>query len=177
MTERTMSDRLHGIWRDWRGFLLFIAVMLVFRSAIADWNQVPSGSMQPTILIGDRIVVDKLAYDLRIPFTLRRLARWHEPERGDVVTFPSPKNEQLLVKRIVGIPGDVVSLSDNVLTINGEQASYTTPGRRSRPTRGGRRALPVPLPHRDHPRQHADDHAGTWRPGFRRHVVRSGDGA
>ena len=121
-----MRERLHSIWRDWRGFLLFIAVMLIFRSAIADWNQVPSGSMQPTILIGDRIVVDKLAYDLRIPFTLRRLARWHEPERGDVVTFPSPKNEQLLVKRIVGIPGDVVALNDNVLSINGETASYAT---------------------------------------------------
>ncbi len=126
MAERLMSERLHSLWRDWRGFVLFIAVMLVFRSAIADWNQVPSGSMQPTILIGDRIVVDKLAYDLRIPFTLRRLARWHEPERGDVVTFPSPKNEQLLVKRVVGIPGDVVALQDNVLTINGEKASYTT---------------------------------------------------
>ncbi len=121
-----MNDRLQTIWRDWRGFVLFIAVMLVFRSAIADWNQVPSGSMQPTILIGDRIVVDKLAYDLRIPFTLHRLASWHEPERGDVVTFPSPKDEQLLVKRIIGIPGDVVSLRNNVLTINGETASYTT---------------------------------------------------
>ena len=121
-----MSERIQSIWRDWRGFVLFIAVMLVFRSAIADWNQVPSGSMQPTILIGDRIVVDKLAYDLRIPFTLRRLARWHEPERGDVVTFPSPKDETLLVKRIVGIPGDEVSLKDNILTINGEKASYST---------------------------------------------------
>lgn len=121
-----MPEKLHDIWRDWRGFVLFIAVMLVFRSAIADWNQVPSGSMQPTILIGDRIVVDKLAYDLRLPFTLQRLVRWHEPERGDVVTFPSPKDEQLLVKRIVGIPGDVISLEDNVLTINGETASYTT---------------------------------------------------
>ena len=126
MVKPAVSDRLQSIWRDWRGFVLFIAVMLIFRSAIADWNQVPSGSMQPTILIGDRIVVDKLAYDLRIPFTLRRLVRWHEPERGDVVTFPSPKDEQLLVKRIVGIPGDVVSLSDNVLTINGERASYAT---------------------------------------------------
>lgn len=121
-----MPDKLHAVWRDWRGFALFIVVMLVFRSAIADWNQVPSGSMQPTILIGDRIVVDKLAYDLRLPFTLQRLARWHEPERGDVVTFPSPKDEQLLVKRIVGIPGDVVALEDNVLTINGETAGYTT---------------------------------------------------
>jgi signal peptidase I len=98
--------------------------MLLFRSAIADWNQVPSGSMIPSILVGDRIVVDKLAYDLRIPFTLTRIARWHEPQRGDVVTFPSPKDERLFVKRIVGLPGDTVELRSNHLTINGETANY-----------------------------------------------------
>ena len=121
-----MADRLRVIWRDWRAFVLFIVVMLIFRSAIADWNQVPSGSMLPTILVGDRIVVDKLAYDLRVPFTLRRLMRWDEPARGDVVTFPSPEDEKLLVKRIIGIPGDVITLADNVLTINGEQATYAS---------------------------------------------------
>ncbi len=120
-----MTERLRAIWRDWRAFLLFIVVMLIFRSAIADWNQVPSGSMLPTILVGDRIVVDKLAYDLRVPFTLTRLARWHEPERGDVVTFSSPEDERLLVKRIVGIPGDVIALEGNVLVVNGERAEYT----------------------------------------------------
>ncbi len=119
-----MAGRLNGIWRDWRGFALFIAVMLVFRSAIADWNQVPTKSMQPTILVGDRIVVDKLAYDLRLPFTLTRLARWEEPARGDVVTFNSPRDELLLVKRVIGVPGDVVALENNVLVINGERASY-----------------------------------------------------
>jgi signal peptidase I len=119
-----VADRLYTIWRDWQGFILFIAVMLIFRSAIADWNQVPSGSMVPTILVGDRIVVDKLAYDLRLPFTLQRILRWDEPARGDVVTFPSPEDERLLVKRIIGIPGDQVQLADNRLIINGEQASY-----------------------------------------------------
>lgn len=114
-----------NLWRDWRTFLLFIAIMLVFRSAIADWNQVPSGSMKPSILVGDRIVVDKLAYDLRIPFTLRRIARWAEPRRGDVVTFHSPADERLFVKRIVGLPGDVVELRNNRLIINGERATYT----------------------------------------------------
>ncbi|MFV2089891.1 MAG: signal peptidase I, partial [Pseudomonadales bacterium] len=108
-----MNNRLYTIWRDWQGFILFIAVMLIFRSAIADWNQVPSGSMVPTILVGDRIVVDKLAYDLRIPFTLQRIFRWGEPQRGDIVTFPSPEDERLLVKRVIGIPGDEITLVDN----------------------------------------------------------------
>ena len=111
------------LW-EWRGVWLFIAIMLVFRSAIADWNQVPSGSMIPSILAGDRIVVDKLAYGLRIPFTLQRLAHWAEPERGDVVTFVSPLDERLLVKRIIGLPGDRVAMKDNVLSINGSTAIY-----------------------------------------------------
>jgi signal peptidase I len=111
-------------WREWRGFVLFIAVMLVFRSAIADWNQVPTGSMIPSILEGDRIVVDKLAYDLRVPFTFVRLARWSDPHRSDVITFESPQDGKLLVKRVIGIPGDEVQLTDNRLTINGEVATY-----------------------------------------------------
>jgi len=119
-----MRSRLTTLWLDWRAFLLFIAVMLVFRSAIADWNQVPSGSMYPSIFVGDRIVVDKLAYDLRIPFTLQRIARWNDPQRGDVVTFPSPEDERLLVKRIVAVPGDTVALDHNELIINGQRASY-----------------------------------------------------
>ncbi len=98
--------------------------MLVFRSAIADWNQVPSGSMIPSIMVGDRIVVDKLAYDLRIPFTLQSIFRWDEPERGDVVTFPSPMDEKLLVKRIIGLPGDEVELINNRLIVNQVVAEY-----------------------------------------------------
>ncbi len=111
-------------WREWRGFILFIVVMLLFRSAIADWNQVPTGSMIPSILEGDRIVVDKMAYDLRVPFTFVRLARWANPERSDVITFESPKDAKLLVKRVIGVPGDKVQLQKNRLTINGEVATY-----------------------------------------------------
>lgn len=121
-----MTPPIRGrrVWREWRGFAAFLVVMLVFRSAVADWNQVPSGSMLPSILVGDRIVVDKMAYDLRLPFTLKRIARWHDPERGDVVTFTSPEDDRLLVKRIVAVPGDQVSLQDNRLLINGVAASY-----------------------------------------------------
>jgi signal peptidase I len=113
-----------NLWRDWRGFVVFIFVMVIFRSAVADWNQVPSGSMLPSILIGDRVVVDKLAYDLRVPLTLTRVARWDNPQRSDIVTFQSPKDGLLLIKRVIGIPGDIVSLQDNRLSINGIAGEY-----------------------------------------------------
>lgn len=119
-----MRERLVKFWRDWRGIVLFIAIMLVFRSAVADWNQVPSGSMKPRILDGDRIVVDKLAWDLRVPFTDTRLTRWANPARGDVVTFENPVDGRLFVKRVVAVPGDVVEWRRRQLTINGEAATY-----------------------------------------------------
>ncbi len=118
-------SRLRTFWLDWRGFFAFIAIMLVFRSAIADWNQVPSGSMKPSILIGDRILVDKLAYDLRVPFTLTRITAWSDPKRGDVVTFPNPVDERLFVKRVIGLPGDIVELRRNELIVNGVPATYS----------------------------------------------------
>lgn len=118
------TSRPRRIWQEWRGFIMFVAVMLVFRSAVADWNHVPSGSMEPSILVGDRIVVDKLAYDLRVPFTLVRLASWRAPGRGDVVTFSSPEDERLMVKRVIAVPGDRVSMHKNQLKVNGVAAEY-----------------------------------------------------
>ncbi len=110
--------------KEWRGFFLFVALMLVFRSIIADWNHVPSGSMRPTLLIGDRVVVNKLAFDLRVPFTFIRIWSHSDPVRGDIITFESPKDGKLLIKRVIGIPGDRVELNDNNLSVNGIGASY-----------------------------------------------------
>ena len=86
--------------------------------------------MVPTILGGDRLVVDKLAYGLRVPFTLTHLAQWDDPQRSDIVTFPTPDTNpenhgELYVKRIVAIPGDTIQLKQNVLIINGIAARYT----------------------------------------------------
>lgn len=120
-----MKDKLMTFWREWRTLIVFLAVMVVFRSAIADWNQVPSGSMQPTILEGDRVVVNKLAYDLKVPFTTWHIAEWDAPKRGEIVTFYSPKDERLLIKRVIGIPGDTIAMRNNQLFINGEAAVYT----------------------------------------------------
>lgn len=117
--------RARAFWKEWRFFFLFIAVMLVFRSALADWNHVPSGSMKPSILIGDRVVVNKVAYDLRVPFTMLRISRWGNPERGDIITFPNPVDERLFIKRVIGAPGDVIEFKRNKLIINGVPAEYT----------------------------------------------------
>lgn len=117
--------KLQALWAEWRTLILFLVVMVLFRSAIADWNQVPTGSMKPTILEGDRVVVNKLAYDLKVPFTTWHLAEWAEPSRGEIVTFYSPADENLLIKRVIGTPGDVISLRNNQLFINEEPATYS----------------------------------------------------
>lgn len=116
--------------RAWLAVALAVVVLLAFRSTVADWNRIPTGSMLPAILPGDRILVDKLAYDLRVPFTLQRLARRADPARGDIATFLSPEDGRLLVKRVVAIPGDEVALRDNRLVVNGVAAFYRPePGR------------------------------------------------
>ncbi len=107
------------------GMAVMVVVAFSFRSAIADWNDVPTGSMKPTILIGDRIFVNKLAYDLKIPFTQVRVATWGQPLRGDIVTCWSPADGARLVKRVVGVPGDVLEMIDGRLVVNGRMLAYT----------------------------------------------------
>ncbi|WP_374569124.1 signal peptidase I [Ideonella sp.] len=111
--------------KDNRGFLLFLLCFGFVRTAVADWNPIPTGSMRPTILEGDVVFVNRLAFDAKIPLTDVSIARLGEPRRGDVVTFSSPKDGTRLIKRIVGLPGDVVQMRDEVLFVNGEQAEYT----------------------------------------------------
>ena len=106
------------------GFLIFVLCFGFFRTAIADWNPIPSASMQPTLLEGDVVLVDRLAYDFKVPLTDVSLARLGEPRRGDVVTFTSPKDGVRLIKRLVGLPGDVVELRNELLLVNGVPAQY-----------------------------------------------------
>ena len=107
-----------------KGFILFIILMSVFRSAIADWNSVPSGSMKPTIEIGDRIGINKLAYDIKIPFINHSLLRLSEPQRGDIIVFESKAAETRMVKRVIGQPGDRIAMNNNQLIINGQPVQY-----------------------------------------------------
>ena len=112
-------------WREWVKPLLVIGlVMFSFRSAVADWNDVPTGSMKPTILEGDRIFINKVAYDLKVPFTTIRIAQWEDPVWGDVVVLRSPEDRKRLVKRVVGLPGDTLEVRGIYLFRNGERATY-----------------------------------------------------
>ncbi|RYF42635.1 MAG: signal peptidase I, partial [Comamonadaceae bacterium] len=120
-----------------RGFLVFLLCLGFFRTAIADWNPIPSASMRPTLLEGDVVLVNRLAYDFKLPLTDVSVAHLGEPSRGDVVTFTSPADGVRLIKRLVALPGDVVELRDEVLVINGQPARYADPQRVAEPTEQG----------------------------------------
>lgn len=112
-------------WREYKTTLLFILLMCLFRSALADWNHVPTGSMKPSILEGDQIGINKIAYDLRLPFTHISLIHLADPERGDVVVFDSKAADKRLVKRVIGLPGDTIAMRDDHLIINGQPLAYS----------------------------------------------------
>jgi signal peptidase I len=125
MTKEALRGGASWFWREWLKPLLLVVIVLgSFRSAVADWNDVPSGSMKPTILEGDRIFVNKVAYDLKVPFTTWHLAQWGDPVRGDIVVLWSPVDGKRLVKRVVGIPGDTIEVRAGKLLVNGKPAAY-----------------------------------------------------
>ncbi len=110
--------------RENRGYIVFILLFAVFRTAIADWNPIPSGSMHPNLLEGDVVFVNRLAYNVKVPLTDIIVARLDEPRRGDIVTFSSPKDGTRLIKRVIALPGDRIEMRDKQLVINGKKADY-----------------------------------------------------
>lgn len=124
MRAERLSRWIRGQWRRWRATIfLVVFVILPVKSSLADFNWVPTGSMNPTILEGDLVFVNKVAYDLRVPFTLHRLAAWSAPHRGDIVICFAPDDGTRLVKRVVGLPGDEISMANGRLFINGQPAT------------------------------------------------------
>ncbi|MEE9404525.1 MAG: signal peptidase I [Algisphaera sp.] len=163
-----------GLWKGWiRPFLVVILVVTALRSSLVDWNDVPTGSMIPTIAIGDRIVVNKLAYGFNPPFNGPKLTiplvniewdnpadtlpgfYWSSPKRSDIVTFWKPSTQQLvyeaakrkglaeaeardisaaskysggtrMIKRVVAIAGDVISMKPATLDHNGKPYRYSS---------------------------------------------------
>ena len=144
-----------------RGFLLFLLCFGFLRTAVADWNPVPSGSMRPTILEGDVVFVDRVAYDLKLPFTRFALASFADPQRGDIVTFVSPQDGARLLKRIVAVPGDAIEMRAGVLYLDGAAATYTDESTQPEPFAYGGTMPSV------HAREHVagTEHAVQFLPG------------
>ena len=104
-----------------RSFFPVLLVVLVLRSFIVEPFRIPSGSMIPTLMVGDFILVNKYAYGIRLPVVHTKLVDLGEPKRGDVVVFRYPRNPDLdYIKRVVGLPGDHISYRNKRLVINGE---------------------------------------------------------
>ena len=119
-----------------RTFFPIILVVLVLRAFIAEPFRIPSGSMMPTLLPGDFILVNKYTYGVRLPVTNYKMIDMGEPQRGDIAVFRFPKNLSLdYIKRIVGLPGDKIAYRDKQIFINGEPVPqewlgrYTGPGK------------------------------------------------
>ena len=120
-----IMNKVISIIKNNKNFLIFITVLFIFRGAIADWHPVPTGSMKPTILEGDVIWENKLAYDLQVPFTDISLARLSEPKRGEIIVFTSKAANKRMIKRLIGLPGEIIEIKKNQLFINGDPANYS----------------------------------------------------
>jgi signal peptidase I len=123
--------RLSGLWEQVGTLLVAILVALLFRQLVMEPFRIPSGSMLPTLLVGDHLFVNKFAYGARVPFSNARLPAWREPQRGDIVVFavgsdgietlPADRTDlprEDFVKRIVGLPGDRIEFRDGALFVN-----------------------------------------------------------
>ena len=105
------------------GFAVFVALLL--RTSVVEAFQIPSGSMLPTIEVGDHIFVNKFIYGIRVPFTTFKFFQWRQPKRGEVIVFIHPDNSgKDLIKRVVAVEGDAVEVRRGVLLVNGEPVMH-----------------------------------------------------
>jgi signal peptidase I len=117
--DRPPKSRLR---QNVESLLLAVLVALLVRASVVEAFWVPSGSMLPTIQIGDHLFVNKLAYGMHLPFIDRELVEWRPLHRGDIVVFTSPVDRKIdLIKRVIAVAGDTVEVRDKRLLINGEE--------------------------------------------------------
>ena len=119
-------DRM-PLWLEYTaGFFPVICAVFVLRSFIVEPFKIPSGSMIPTLQIGDFILVNKFMYGIRLPVINQKVVELGSPKRGDVVVFRYPRDESVdYIKRVVALPGDVIAYEDKRLTINGQPLQYS----------------------------------------------------
>jgi signal peptidase I len=112
-----------------RSFFPVILIVLLLRSFLVEPFRIPSGSMMPTLLVGDFILVNKFAYGIRLPVLDEKVIEVDSPQRGDVVVFRYPQEPSVdYIKRVVGVPGDRINYRNKVLYVNGEPMAQTAVG-------------------------------------------------
>ncbi len=113
-----------------RSFFPIVLIVLILRSFIAEPFRIPSGSMMPTLLVGDFILVNKFTYGIRLPVINKKIIAMNEPQRGDIVVFRFPKEPSIdYIKRVIGLPGDKVVYKDKQLTVNDAPVKQVSMGR------------------------------------------------
>ncbi len=117
------KDAKEPVWVEWgAGFFPVILIVFVLRSFLFEPFKIPSGSMIPTLLVGDFILVNKFTYGIRLPVINKKIIDVNSPQRGDVMVFRYPEDPSLdYIKRVVGLPGDIVSYQNKQLSINGQK--------------------------------------------------------
>jgi signal peptidase I len=124
--DAVKPERKKWIQSELFALAVTLALVTATRSSLADHYWVPTGSMEYSLLPGDRVIVDKTAYGVRIPLTKIDLLGAVTPRRGDVAVFDSPRDGVRLIKRVVAVGGDVVSLTGGRLTVNGQELGAGT---------------------------------------------------
>lgn len=112
-----------------RSFFPVVLIVLLLRSFLVEPFRIPSGSMMPTLLIGDFILVNKFIYGIRLPVVNSKILKWDKPKRGDIVVFRYPKNPEVdYIKRIIGLPGDKIAYSNKKIFVNDKLMSQISLG-------------------------------------------------
>lgn len=125
VAKETTGQRIRRITRENLPVLFVLLGIATFRTAVADWSHIPSSSMEPNFYPGDYIWVEKFSYGPSIPLVNKRLPGWGSPQRGDIVTFVPPHTDQVYIKRVMGLPGDEVTVRGAQVWINGQALDQT----------------------------------------------------
>lgn len=122
--KKQQSAKMNFIIEYARSFFPVLLIVFALRAFVFEPFRIPSGSLKPTLLVGDFILVNKFDYGIRLPVLHTKIFAMNEPKRGDIVVFREPPTESRdLIKRVIGIPGDNISYKDKVLYINGNIVS------------------------------------------------------
>jgi signal peptidase I len=121
--KNTANIKVKSTVREYAEALAIAILLALFiRTFVIQAFKIPSGSMKPTLIIGDHLLVNKFSYGIRIPLIDRFLIQFNKPKRGDIIVFKWPKDESKdFIKRVIGIEGDVIEIKNDILYINGEK--------------------------------------------------------